>query len=159
MDNEKKLSFTRRISQANSTEMVVIIYDIALAYIEDAKAALQGAEKNVDAFHSAVGSLQGCMSELGNSLNMEYELAGNLRQLYNYCLRVIGASEARLDADGLTEVEKVLKPLRDAYDQISGENKNGPVMGNSQSVFAGLTYGKEELIESLSTNTNRGYLA
>ncbi len=158
MDNEKKQLFTRRVTQANSTEMVVILYDMALTFIDDAKTSLSGENRDVDGFHSAIGSLQGCMNELGNSLHPEYEIAGNLRQLYKYCLREIAVAEARLDADRLSEVEKVLKPLRDAFDQISGENKNGPVMGNSQSIFAGLTYGKEELIESLSTNTNRGYL-
>ncbi|MCR4617473.1 MAG: flagellar protein FliS [Lachnospiraceae bacterium] len=156
MDSEKKQEYTRRVSQANSTELVIIIYDIALDYIKEAKDALK--KGCFDDFESDIPLIQGCIYELLESLHPEYELAGNLRKLYGFCLRQISISASSRKPEGLFETEKVLKPLRDAYEQIKGENKNGPVMGNSQTVFAGLTYGKEELIESLSTTPNRGYL-
>ncbi len=158
MDSEKKQEYTRRVSQANSTEMVVIIYDIALDYIGEAKSALSGENRDEGLFKETIGKLQSCICELLCSLRPGYELSGNLRELYGFCLRRIGASQARMDAGILDEVVKVIKPLRDAFEKIIPENKKGPVMGNSQTVFAGLTYGKEELIESLSTDANRGYL-
>lgn len=158
MDSEKKKEYTRRVAQANSTEMVVIIYDIALDYIDEAKRAFSSDTADEEGFHKAIGCIQGCIAELIESLHYEYSPAKELRSLYNFCLRRIAVSEAKKDPGILDEVVKVLKPLRDAYDQISGENKNGPVMGNSQTVYAGLTYGREELIENLSTNANRGYL-
>ena len=36
MTKEQKQEFTRRISQANKSGMIVILYDIFLAYIQDA---------------------------------------------------------------------------------------------------------------------------
>ena len=36
MTAEQKKEFTRKISQANTAEMIVILYDIALVYVNDA---------------------------------------------------------------------------------------------------------------------------
>ena len=157
MDSEKKQEYTRRVTQANSTEMVVIIYDIALDYISEAKEAINAGDE--DGFQSGIHRLQGCMYELLSSLNLQYELAVNLRNLYGFCIRQLGISSAKRSVTELENVKKIIEPLRDAYKKVTSENKNGPVMGNSQTVFAGLTYGKEELIESLSTSPNRGFFA
>ena len=40
MKQEQKQDFTRRISQSNRSELIVVIYDIIFAYMEDAKACL-----------------------------------------------------------------------------------------------------------------------
>ena len=157
MDNEKKQAYTRRITQANSTEMVVILYDMTLDYVEEAQESLKNGEDD-STFIDAVSKIQGCISELIESLHMEYEPAGDLRRLYDFCIRRIAVSQAKRDGSILDEVVRVIKPLREAYSKITDKNTGGPVMGNSQTVYAGLTYGKDELIESLSTNANRGFL-
>ena len=36
MKKEKKQEFTLRISRANKTQMIVILYDMGLTYLEDA---------------------------------------------------------------------------------------------------------------------------
>lgn len=157
MDSEKKQEYTRRVTQANSTEMVVIIYDIALDYIVEAKDAINAGDD--EKFRTSVRLLQGCLYELLQSLDLKYDLARDLRNLYGFCIRQLGISTAKRSTKELENVKNVLAPLRDAYSKITGENKKGPVMGNSETVFAGLTYGKEELIESLSTSPNRGFFA
>lgn len=154
MNNEKKQEFTRRVAQANSTEMVVILYDMTLEYIEDAKAA-----SNPQEYHAAIGHIQGCLSELMASLNCEYEPAPTMKELYRFCIRRVGAAEVKNDASILDEVVKVIAPLRDAYDKIKGENASGPVMGNSQEVYAGLTYGRNDITENYVEQSNRGFRA
>lgn len=155
MNSEKKQEFTRRISQANSTEMIVIIYDMTLEYLKDARSAIDG---NADELHAAVGHVQGCFGELCNSLDYKYEPAATLRSLYGYCIRKIGSFAIRKEASILDDIERVVKPLRDAYDKVKGENTSGPVMGNSQEVYAGLTYGRNNLNENMASNSNRGFL-
>lgn len=156
MVSEKKQEFTRRISQANSTEMVVILYDIALEYINNAKEAI--GKNDYEQLHLCIGKIQGAISELCESLNYEYELAGNLRSLYSFCIRRVGICEAVADSSALDDVIKVLAPLRDAYSQIVSYNTQGPVMGNSQQVYAGLTYGRDDINESYVSQNNRGFL-
>ena len=59
----------------------------------------------------------------------------------------------------LEEIRKVIAPLCDAYRQIQDQDTSGPVMNNSQTVYAGLTYGRNQLTENMADQgTNRGML-
>lgn len=155
MTREAKQQFTLRITQANSTEMIVILYEMLLSYLTESKEMLESTD--VAAFHEAVRKSRGCLNELINSLRMEYEPAPALLQLYLFCIRRLAAGEAKSEAQPLQEIEQVIRPLRDAYEQISAQNSSGPVMANSQTVYAGLTYGRKTLTENMADQgANRG---
>lgn len=157
MTSEIKQQFTFRISQANSTEMVVILYEMALRYLTDAEgSAKQG---NFAGYQGAVHRARGCVEELLQSLHLEYEPAPVLRQLYLFCLRRLAQAEVRIHPELLQEVSGVIAPLCDAYRQIAAKNTAGPVMQNTQVVYAGLTYGKNTLTENMADQSmNRGML-
>ncbi len=156
MKNEDKQQFTRRITQANSTELVVILYEMMLSYLTDAEEALQKG----DGFREAVRNARGCLNELMNSLDLRYEPAPELMRLYLFCMRRLALGEARRDAGLLGEIRRVIQPLAEAYGKIAGQNTAGPVMNNSQTVYAGLTYGRNTLTENMADQgTNRGILA
>ena len=157
MTDEKKQEFTRRITQANSTEMVIVIYDICLLYIDEADSAV----KNDDAAglkHSVI-NIRKCINELIGSLNYEYTPAGELLQLYIYCSRHLVAVQTKKETQALEEIRSIISRLRDAYAQIAHINTSGPVMSNSESVYAGLTYGRGTLNEDVVGTPNRGFLA
>lgn len=157
MTKECKQQFTLRITQANATQMVVILYEMLLCYLEEAQAAL--AEGDKVAFKEAVRKTRGCLNELMHSLNMEYEPAPTLMQLYLFCIRRLAIGEVRRDASALAEVATIIRPLHDAYEEIAKQNESGPVMNNSQTVYAGLTYGKNTLTENMADQgANRGML-
>lgn len=154
MTKECKQQFTLRITQANSTQLIVILYEMTLQYLADGEQAAGEAEL-VEAIHKA----RGCVKELLNSLHREYSPAGELSRLYLYCLRRLAACEVRRDRAILEDVRKVIVPLCDAYKQIQDQNTSGPVMNNSQTVYAGLTYGRNQLTENMADQgTNRGML-
>lgn len=164
MKKEDKQQFTLRITQANPTELVVILYEMLLCYLEDAKEALQPGEPGTsgepDGFHEAVRNARGCLNELLRSLDLRYEPAPALQRLYMFCIRRLARGEQRRDAGLLDEIKRVIAPLRDAYRSIAGQNSAGPVMNNSQAVYAGLTYGRNTLTENLADQgLNRGILA
>lgn len=155
MTSEVKQQFTLRITQANSTEMIVILYEMLLNYLKESEELLENADRA--AFREAVRKARGCLNELINSLRMEYEPAPALLQLYLFCIRRLAAGEAKSEAQPLQEIEQVIRPLHDAYEKISVQNTSGPVMANSQTVYAGLTYGKNTLTENLTDQgANRG---
>ena len=155
MTREVKQQFTLRITQANSTEMVVILYEMLLCYLKESGELLDDADKT--AFREAVRKARGCLNELINSLHMEYEPAPALLQLYLFCIRRLAVGEAKSEAQPLLEIEQVIRPLHDAYEKISGQNSSGPVMANSQTVYAGLTYGRNTLTENMTDQgANRG---
>lgn len=155
MTNREKQDFTLRISQANSTEMVVVLYDMLLCYIRDGKTALERAEEA--RLQAAVRRARGCVGELMNSLNLQYEPAPALLGLYGFCIRRLAAAESGRKSLPLEEIERVIVPLRDAYGQLAAQNGAGAVMGNSQTVYAGLTYGRNSLTENMADQgANRG---
>ena len=158
MTKETKQQFTLRITQANPTELVVILYEMLLCYLEEGRNAL--GKEDVAALKESVRKSRGCLNELLQSLNVKYEPAPSLRQLYLFCIRRLALAEAKQNAELLSEVERVIRPLHDAYGQIAGQNKSGPVMNNSQAVYAGLTYGRNTLTENMADQgANRGILA
>ncbi len=154
MTKERIQQFTLRIAQANATDLIVILYEMLLDYIEEAKEA--SAQGDNAALAEAVRKARNVLNELLQSLDIKYEQAVNLRKLYFYCIRKLVHAQAGKEG-ALDEICKVIVPLRDAYAQIAASNENGPVMGNSQMVYAGLTYGRNDLTENMADQgTNRG---
>ena len=158
MTKECKQQFTLRITQANSTELVVILYEMLLVYLDEGETACKA--ENREELRESVRKARGCINELMHSLNLEYEPAPALLQLYLYCVRRLALGEVRRDDTCFEEIRRVIQPLHDAYTKIAAENHLGPVMNNSQAVYAGLTYGRNTLTENMADQSpNRGMFA
>lgn len=157
MTQELKREFTLRISQANRTELTVIVYEMLLTYIEDALTAFQ--EEDKKEFRRCVSRARNCLKQLLSTLNFEYELAGNLMQLYIFANKELTLADIKYVKQPLETVRSIVTKLKDAYKEISKLDSSEPVMDNAQTVYAGLTYGKNSLNENLSGHTaNRGFL-
>ena len=158
MTKECKQQFTLRITQANKTEMIVILYEMVLTYLSDAEEAFKKGE--IAAFREALRKTRGCIGELLASLNLEYELAARLLSLYLYCNRELVKADIRKESEPLTHVRSVIEKLLAAYRELAGQDTSGPVMQNSQTVYTGLTYGKNKLSEDMTEESaNRGFRA
>ena len=158
MKNELKKEFARRIAQANQISMITILYDMTLVYIDDAKEALEmhQEKKFVQEIHYA----QDCLMELIGSLNMKYEPAPALYALYLYIHRELANAIISSSAESLSQSISILTRLRDAYLELEKTGSFEPVMDNAQQIYAGLTYGKNSLVESVAQPAgNRGFLA
>lgn len=158
MTREHKQQFTLRITQANKTELIVILYEIVLGYMEDAEVALEAG--NITEFREALRKVRSCFGELIASLNLDYELAARLLSLYLYCNRELIKADARKEKEPLMHIRSVVSKLLEAYRELAEQDTSGPVMQNSQTVYAGLTYGKNSLSENLADQgANRGFRA
>lgn len=156
MTKELKQEYTLRITQANKTQLVTILYEMALQYVDEAKEALAAGDRSE--MKNAVRRIQGCMCELMDSLHMEYEIAQNLLQLYLYINREVAKAALHNSEESLEHVRPVLEKLAAAYRQIETQDMTGPVMGNAQTVYAGLTYGRDDLMENAADPAaNRGF--
>lgn len=156
MTKELKQEYTLRITQANKTQLITILYEMVLIYIEEAEEALT-ADNRAD-YKSAISKIRGCMNELTASLNLEYDLAHNLLQLYLYINRELVQASMHCNKQNLEHVRMVIGELQKAYKKIEDQDVSGPVMGNTQTVYAGLTYGRNTLTESIADPaSNRGF--
>jgi len=156
MTRELKQEYTLRITQANKTQLITILYEMALLYVDEAEDALD--VDNKAEFKNAVRKIRGCVDELTASLHLEYELAQNLLQLYLYVNSELVKASAHYGKENLEHIRLVIGQLHQAYRKIEGQDTSGPVMGNTQSVYAGLTYGRNTLTENISDSAaNRGF--
>ena len=111
MTKELKQQYTLKITQANKTQLVVILYEMFLIYVEEARQAHEMEDRK--GFREGIRKSRGC-----------------------------------------------LKKLHEAYQKISEQDTSQPVMVNTQTVYAGLTYGKNTLTENLSDQgSSRGFRA
>lgn len=157
MKDELKKEFTRRIAQATPVSMITVLYDMTIVYLGEAKAFL--AEKQAKKFVREIHHAQDCLMELLNSLDMKYEPAPALHELYLYMHGELAKAIVSSSAEPLEQPESILVRLRDAYLELEKTGSFEPVMDNTQQIYAGLTYGKNSLIESLAQPVNnRGFL-
>lgn len=155
MVNELKQEYTRRITQANKTQLIVILYEMFLTYTKDAREVWQDSRAD---FRENIRKARGCLDELMASLDFQYEIAMNLLQLYLYANRELIHADIRNNPEKLEEADKVIRNLHEAYAQIAAQDTSVPVMENAQTIYAGLTYGKNTLTENLSDQgIDRGF--
>lgn len=155
MTNEMKQEYTLRISRANKTQLVVILYEMLLEYIEEARFAY--GQKDTEGFALNVQRAVGCIRELNFSINYEAGTASNLFSLFVFCNKELSKAVLHNTAEELYHVERIAKKLLEATRQMAKTDTSEAVMGNTQSIYAGLTYGKEALIVHLNAAENRGY--
>ena len=156
MTKELKQEYTFRITQANKTQLITILYEMVLLYIDEAQEALDG--DNRTDYKMSVRKIQGCMNELLDSLHLEYDLAQRLLQLYLYINRELAQALIHYNMEPLEHVRMIIGELQKTYKKIEDQDQSGPVMGNSQTVYAGLTYGRNTLTENIADPAaNRGF--
>ncbi len=155
MTNERKKDFTMRITQANKTEMIVILYEMVLAYLDDAEDTFE----DRDAFKESIKKTRECMNELMNSLDYQFELSQMLFGLYIFIGKTLTAAASHHVKEPLAGVRSIVEKLHSAYQEVSGQDHSESVMANTQTVYAGLTYGRGSLNENCYVRANRGYFA
>ncbi|MBO6282872.1 MAG: flagellar protein FliS, partial [Pseudobutyrivibrio sp.] len=140
MNKDKISAFTLKIASSNGLGLISILYDIYEEYETDALDNFEAGQ--VD---EAIAALKKCatvVSHLQKDLNFEYKVSGNLYALYDYVQRNVSKSIYKANSEGLIEAKKVMDELGDAFEQLAKEDTSAPLMQNTQSVIAGMTYGK-----------------
>ena len=123
---------------------------------EDAKKAFADGERGQ--IKESVRKVQRVLDELIESLDFSYELSNQLYALYTFCKRELARSLYQNSPEGLREAEKILRRLYGSFVQAASQDTSGPVMGNAQQVYAGMTYGRGQLTESYMDNdSQRGF--
>ena len=156
MENSLKQDFTRRLSLCNKGEMIVIMYEIVFAYFEDAKQAHQ--IQNHNDYKLALRHADASIEALIKGLNFSYEISKNLHGLYSFCRRCVAKAIYQNKTEGIEEAEKVLRRLYSSFLEAAKTDTSGPLMRNTQNVYAGITYGKTNLNENYDYDVQRGFL-
>lgn len=148
MTEAKKQEFTNRIGKANKTEMVVVVYDIALEYMND---IIEYSD-----YSKAVDMARKSVQDLINALNFEISLSYNLLSIYSYVNRLLLSAKLKYDCSLVMEAKRLLESLRESFAQIAEMDKSQAMSQTSEHVVAGMTYGRGILNESVM-NTSCGF--
>lgn len=156
MDKERIQNYTLRISQANKSQLIVILYELTDIYLSDAIQAFE--KEDFAVFKNNCGYAGKCVADLLEALDFNYELAYPLMRLYIFISKEITLAGIKKDPAGLHYAKRLMGELKEAFDEVARQDQSMPVMENSQAVYAGLTYGKNQLNENLSDEgTLRGF--
>jgi len=120
MTKELKQEFTLRITQANKTQLITILYEMVLLYLKEAEEALDVQDKR--AYKDAIRKIRDCMNELMMSLHLEYDLARNLLQLYQFISRELVQASIHYEKENLQHIRNIIRQLHKAYKQIEGQD-------------------------------------
>jgi flagellar protein FliS len=129
------------------------MFDMAIEYVNEAIHA--GDEEE---YHRNVKQAKRVVDELCRGLDMQYEISGQLLRVYVAMMRFLVKAGAG-DVEKLDTVLHMLSSLRKSFYEVSKQDTTGPLMKNTQQVFAGLTYSSMGTSTEISSDSgkNRGF--
>lgn len=113
------------IQTAPPEQLVIMLYDGAVRFLEQAKAALLEGQDASD----PIGRAQDIFVELVSSLNREAggEVASNLARLYDFWLHWLFQAQLRKDVTKVEEVLVMVREIREAWATIAQQKKTAAV--------------------------------
>ena len=159
MRKELIQEFSMRVTQASRSELVVIMYEIILKDIEYAKETF--AKGDTATYEKELTHAGRFVNELMGALDYSIGLSYHLMSLYIFANKQLTAAKVQKQPELLDGVAEIFEKLLTGYQKVSEEDTSGPVMKNTQQVYAGLTYGRGTLNE-MYVNMNesrRGFMA
>lgn len=167
MTDKEINSFSLRITQSSATALTALTMEIARVYVNDAVSAIEvfGEADGTDddsraaqAYAKAVRCASLCIDHLITSLDMEQGISRELLLIYQYIKNNLRHLKRKPQRELLKSIDRMLSSLQASFEKLAKDDKSGPMMHNTQKVYAGLTYGQGTLNETYDSDFNRGYL-
>ena len=148
-----------RISQANTAQLALILYEMIIDSIKDATSSHKKGDQ--EGFERDLGKAQNYLQELISMSRMDSKVAADTVSIYLFVDHELLMSLVKKEPVHLEECLGYLESLQTSFQEIAKTDTDGPLMENTQQVYAGLTYGKGYLNESMDPmqNSNRGFQA
>ena len=159
MEKSKLQEFAARVTQANRSELVVVIYEAVLASIAEGKLCL--AEEQIEEARLEISRARSLITELMGSLDMQYGISHYLRQLYIFAYHELCHGIAMRQPELFDHASDIFEKLLPSFQEVAKQDDSEAVMQNVQTIYAGLTYGRGTLNETIGVevDTNRGFQA
>ena len=155
MQKEQIQEFTSKITMSNRTGLTVVTYEILFTYLADVKCALK--EERYDDYKQAIRQAQKCISELMVTLDFSYDLATELYRIYSYGKELLAKAMYKRGEAEIVECENLMRMLYTSFVEVAKTDKSAPLMKNTEQVYAGYTYGRNDVNSSSDVNPSRGF--
>lgn len=155
MQKEQIQEFISKITLSNRTGLTVVTYEILFVYLADAKSALK--EERWEDYKLSLRKAQKCITELMETLNYTYDLSKDLHRIYGYAKELLAKAMYKRSEMEITECETLLRMLYESFVKVAETDKSPVLMQNTEQVYAGYTYGRNDVNSSSDVNPSRGF--
>ena len=118
------------VMTASSVDLIVMLYDALKKNIILGRRAIE--KKDIMGAHKHLMKAQDIVSELINSLDMSYQISGELLKMYEYVLRQLQDANIRKNKEPLVPVVEIVDSLRDAWKEICSDKKGTMYLSEEQ---------------------------
>jgi len=115
---------------AGPVDLIVMLYDALKKNIILGKRGIM--KNDVPGAHKALMKAQMILTELINSLDMNYEISQELLELYEFALKSIADANMQKNAEPLEPVIEMVDSIREAWKEISGMNRGQIQLGEER---------------------------
>ncbi len=109
------------VQTANPEKLLLMLYDGLVVCLKQAKQAIE--ERKMDQAHTSLIKSQDIITELMNTLNMDYDISENLYKLYDYQRQQLIEANNKKDAEIIEQVLNFVSDLRQTWAQAVEQTK------------------------------------
>lgn len=158
MVRQEKTNWSARIVNATPAQLVLIIYELIFEAIDMATIELE--TKDITAYEITMERARKLLTELTHDLNLNSTLEYDFLSLYIFVNKLFIQSYFKHSIEPLNQAKEVLSKLYNGLKEVEKQiPKEEKVVTNAQQIYAGLTYGRGSLNESIIQDKNRGFTA
>lgn len=140
MTKEQINSYTLRISEANESQYVVILHEILIDFLDEAIIRLQN--NQLDEYLILMKKCQRINAELRNQMNTQVQEGRILIREYDKVGSMLVKGILRKELEPTESAKNMLGKLKPGFVELSKKDQSSPILGNTQKVYEGLTYGR-----------------
>lgn len=158
MTKEQIQEFTLKITQENHSGLILVLCDMGMLYMKD---ALEAYPNSMEVYQKNVELSRRVMNELISCFNPADALGSRVIAILRFIYGKLVKSLVKQEPQELDRCGEMIDNLRVGFVRLHEIDTDGPVMKNTHQVYAGLTYGKGVLNESVQgvDYTRRGFKA
>ena len=114
----RNVNVSSAVPYADSVQLIQMLFDGLMTSLADAEGHFE--RNDIKGKHDAIGRSTKIIVGLQGALDFSQggELATNLSDLYDYCVRRLLKANIRNDIDGIKEVRSLLNEIKAAWEEI-----------------------------------------
>ena len=155
MDEALKKEFQNRIVSAGRKELLLIHLEMILA---EMKLAEQARMESEERFRQNIDLTMEMVKKLAESLDFTYESSYVLLRAYQQVNADLIGARRKKDLTLLLRARKMIEQLREAFAELELPS-DAFVVQNGETVYAGLTYGRNNQLKESVDYQKRGFKA
>ncbi len=155
MDEALKKEFQNRIVSAGRKELLLIHLEMILA---EMKLVEQARMESEERFRQSIDLTMEMVKKLAESLDFTYEISYVLLRAYQQVNADLIGARRKKDLTLLLRARKMIEQLREAFAELELPS-DAFVVQNGETVYAGLTYGRNNQLKESVDYQKRGFKA